>query len=65
MKKEINIKSARLTVFDLPTITKGEKKRLIKWLRDTADEIEKETDHKIWVKNPRWTLFKKAIIETI
>ena len=39
MKKEINIKSARLTVFDLPTITKGEKKRLIKWLRDTAARL--------------------------
>lgn len=58
MREQINVKSARLTVFDLPNITKSEKVRLIKWLRKTADEIEKETDPKIWAKNPRWTLFK-------
>ncbi len=58
MTNEINAKLARLTIFDMPIITKNDKKRLIKWLRDTANDIEKETDPLVYVKNPRWTLFK-------
>lgn len=58
MVQEINIKSARLTVFDMPAITKGERKRLVKWLKDTANEIEEQTDSLVYVKNPRWTLFR-------
>lgn len=56
--EKINIKTARLTVFDMPAITKNDKKRLIKWLRNTANEIEQQTDPLIYVKNPSWTLFK-------
>jgi len=56
--EKVNVKSAKLTVFEMPTLNKVEKKRLIKWLRDTANEIEKQDDLLVYVKNPRWTLFR-------
>lgn len=60
--EKINVKSARLTVFEMPMLTKVEKRRLIKWLRDTASEIEKEDNLSVYVKNPRWTLFRTLTI---
>lgn len=56
--EKINIKSARLTVFEMPTLSKIEKRRLVKWLKETANEIEKQDDLLVYTKNPRWTLFR-------
>ena len=56
MEKEI--KQARLTIFEAPTMNGCDKKRLVNWLRITADSIEKEKDHEVYIKNPRWTLYK-------
>jgi hypothetical protein len=49
-------KQARLTIFDMKSTNKNQRKRIVKWLLSIAKELE-EAKPEEYVKNPRWTLF--------
>lgn len=50
--------TARLVIHGLPTMTKKTKQNLVDWLRNTANQIKREKDMKIFNKNYRATLYK-------
>ncbi len=53
MKKKTKIeRRIRMAIFGLPTVNRKEVKRITKYLRGVADQIEQEKDLKIYTKNP-------------
>lgn len=56
MKKTIPERRVRMVIFDLPSVNKKEIKRIAKYLRNLADQLEVEKDLKIYTKNPVFSL---------
>lgn len=45
-----------MVIFDLPSVNKKEVKRIAKYLRNVADQLEADKNLKIYTQNPVFSL---------